>query len=207
MAAIIIDLENLYQRQFGGKPVVPEEQAAPPATIVNLPGNNPEAFTKVGSSLYDRYRDQDVWLPVRFTGLNVDVFGASSLLLPHSVIKISGKKNIVKTALAERQGAVKELFSIDDYDIQVKGFLIGYDKSGKYPMWPDAEIRILKKLWELNEAVELDNALTNEFLSPESRNRVVIEGLDLPFVEGGRKHVRPFSFNIVSDTIFELELV
>lgn len=187
MSFLVYDLQDLYKQTFGGRPYV-------------INGANQDVSQVSGSALTADHLGKEIWLPVKFVNLNADAFGASELLLPYSVIKISGKKTIVKTSLPERKGTVKELFNIDDYAISIKGFLI--DDTNR--IWPETELNILKKLWELNEAVQLDNALTNVFLDKDTR--VVIEKLDLPEVEGGRKHIRPFSLTIESDSVFTLEL-
>jgi hypothetical protein len=204
MSSIVFDLQNLYQRQFGSKPVVPKDDfAIAKQEPYKINGSNSNNISTTGSNLIEKYRGIDIWLPVNLYGLDPTVFGASKILMPYVTIRISGKKHFIKTPMAERQGTVKEQYSIEDYDIDIKGFLIGYDSTGRYPIWPDKEIKILSKLWKLNEAIELDNAITNEFV--DSDQKVVIEDFDLPPVEGGRTHIKPFTLKIASDSIFDLE--
>jgi len=93
------------------------------------------------------------------------------------------------------------LYSTDDYSISLKGFFI----DDKNRIWPEEELTAFKRLFELQTAVVLENALTNVFL--EKGQKVVIESFELPEVEGGRKHVRPFSIELESDSIFTLEVV
>lgn len=151
-----------------------------------------------GSTLSTSYAGVEIWLPTWFRGLPQDIRGGV-LFMPYTVVRITGKKTIVKTALAERKGTVKELYSLDDYKITIKGFLIDH----RNRQWPSAELNDLKKLYELNQSVILDNALTNIFLERDSK--VVIEDIDFPEVEGGRKHVRPFVMQMESDSVFTLE--
>lgn len=202
MSTIAFDLEQLYQRTFGGRPYkVPSEQITHPQEAgYVITGTNNAVSQLSGSALIENYLGKEIWLPTRFLGLNINSFQRSELFLPYTVIRISGKKTIVKTPMAERQGTVKELYSTDDYAISIKGFLI--DDTNR--LWPDQELNALKYLWEIQQAVYLDNALTNIFLNKDQR--VVIESFDLPEVEGGRKHVRPFSLQLESDSIFTLEL-
>jgi hypothetical protein len=199
MSLFIVDIKNLYRQTFGSKPHVPdaEDRAEEQGFVINGSADNVSQIS--GSALKTEYLGKEIWLPIKFVNLDASVFGVTELLLPYSVIRISGKKTIVKTPLAERKGTVKELYSIDDYSINIKGFVIDEGR-----VWPEKELIILKKLYELNEAIELDNALTNIFLDEDQR--VTIEGLELPEVEGGRKHIRPFSFSIESDSVFTLEL-
>lgn len=187
MSAIFHDIKRLYEYQFGSRPYIVQESAP------NLSEYSGSALTAQDAL------GKEIWLPIKFTNLDESKFGTSELLLPYSVIKMSSKKTIVKTALSERQGTVKELYNIDDWQISIKGFVIAQNR-----VWPEAELVQLKKLNELTEAVELDNALSNIFL--DKGTRVVIEDLELPEVQGGRKHIRPFSFKIESDSVFTLEL-
>lgn len=186
MSAIVYDLNQLYRQTFGSKPFV-------------IQGFNEQVTQIKGSPLVADFLGKEIWLPVRFVNLDSAVFGQSELLLPHTVIDIDLRKTIVKTSLAERRGTVKELYSIDDYVITLKGFLIDEDR-----VWPEQEIELLNKLWNLNEAIEFDNALTNAFL--ESDTRVVIEELKFPAVENGMKHIRPFSMKLESDSVFTLDV-
>lgn len=188
MSFVIKDLQRLYEYQFGGRPYVVQESAP-----------NVSEFSGSSLTAQDAF-GKEVWLPIKFINLDSEKFnGATELMLPYSVIKMSSKKTIVKTALSERQGTVKELFNIDDWQITVKGFVIAQNR-----VWPEEELIMLRTLNALTEAVELDNALSNIFL--DKGTRVVIEDLELPEVQGGRKHIRPFSFKIESDSIFTLEL-
>jgi hypothetical protein len=193
MSLISYDLEKLYAYTFGGRPY----QVNP--SNPNVPVNDQLRSNK--GLLQDKYLNHEIWLPVTFTELDKTLFETGKFLLPYTVISISGKKTIVKTPLAERKGTVKELYNVDDYDISLKGFLIDEDKR----LWPESQIESLKEIFEKQLAVGLDNALTNIFLGDQGQ-RVVIESLDFPPVEGGRKHIRPFSMKIESDSVFTLEL-
>lgn len=205
MGQITFDLEQLYQRTFGTKPVISTDQLkSSDQSPFRIEGSNPGNISSTGSALTAQYRGQEIWLPVKFFGLDASKFGKSELLLPYAVIKLSTKKHIIETPMAERQGSVKELYSIEDVQISLKGFLIGYDKSGKYPIWPEEELKMLKNLYSMNEALQLDNALSNDWIGADQR--VVIKDLEFPEVQGGRKHARPFSMSLVSDSIFTLEL-
>lgn len=203
MSTIAVDLQNLYSRQFGSKPIVPSEVN----NISELPkfvieGSSNYSSTTQGSNLIADYMGQEVWLPVVFRGLDYNKFGVSEILLPYTVVKISGKKTFIKTPLSERGGTVKELYSIDDYDISIRGFLIDKNR-----VFPEKELKVLQQLYALNESIELDNALTNVFTEAmNNKAKVVIEAFDLPEVEGGRKHVRPFAMRLSSDSIFTLEV-
>jgi hypothetical protein len=189
MSALTFDLDQLYESIFGTKPY-----------RINGSGTGNKFTQGSGSALMETYLNKEIWLPTRFAELNSKDPEASEFFLPYSVIKISGKKTIVKTAMAERQGTVKELYSTDDYSISLKGFFI----DDKNRIWPEEDLKAFKRLFELQTAVVLENALTNVFLGNDQK--VVIESFELPEVEGGRKHVRPFNIQLESDSIFTLEV-
>lgn len=205
--ALIIDIVELFQKTFGRKPYVVPGLSNTTDSGTQYRVDSPAAlkaeqeFTAKGSLIAEQYRGIEVLLPIRF-------YDGPALLqyLPYCVLRIGGKKTIIETPLSERIGSVKEQFNIDDYEIDVKGFLISEDRT-----FPESDIVTLKKLFETQKAVTIENALTNIFLSnpllnTDEQKRVVIYNFDLPEVQGGRVHVRPFTMSLKSDTVFTLEL-
>lgn len=204
--AQVIDLGQLFQKQFGTKPYVvgSDGQITDNTEGFKINGTaSPAAekeFTAKGSLIKETLGGINILLPVRF-------YDGSALLmhLPFVTVSIRFKKTIISTPMVERRGSVKEQFSTDDYAMTIKGFLIADDKK-----FPEAEIKAMKDLCERQSALTVDNALFNIFLTdPELRSdeqrRVVILDCDWPEVTGGR-HVRPFVMQLVSDTVFTLEL-
>ena len=194
------NIEQLFKTYFGSKPYkVPG--LSPVAAVQGYePITKNNQVTQVtGSTLLTQYLGAEIWLPVWFRGLPEYIGDGGVLFLPYTVVKISGKKTIISTPLAERRGSVHEQYNIDDYDISIKGFLIDQKR-----VWPEEEIKDLKLLYEDSLAVILDNALTNAFL--DQGDKVIIKSFELPEVEGGRKHVRPFSMQLESDSVFTLEV-
>lgn len=204
-AANIIDLGELYRKTFGNKPYVVTE--APQVNENGQPYNiaaqqaAEQQFTAQGSLIAEKVLGVDVWLPVRF-------YDGPQLVMhmPYSVVRISQRINRIKTALPERIGTVKEQYTVDDFDISIRGFLINSSRQ-----FPETELLQFKTLIEYKDALRLDCALTNIFLTnaalqEDEQRRVVIDDWELPEVEGGRKHVRPFSLKLSSDAVFTLEL-
>lgn len=202
----IIDISRLFQRTFGNRPYVIGSDGQithDPGPGYRIPAAGSVAeqqFTATGSLLREEYLGRSILLPVSF-------YDESGLLLklPYSVVSVSSQKTLIQTPLAQRRGTVKELYAIDDYVINIKGFVISEDRR-----FPEAELQQLRSLYEMNKAVMIENALTNIFLTdadlPESNRRVAIKNLDLPEVMGGREHARPFSMQVLSDTVFVLEV-
>jgi hypothetical protein len=206
--ADIIDLGQLFQRTFGNKPYainrggeLTQATEGEPYRVEAARVKAEQEFTAKGSLIKEQLNGVNIMLPVRF-------FDGPALLmfLPYVVISMRYKNVIIKTALAERKGTVKEQFNIDDYAFTIKGFLI--DTEGR--KFPEAQLEQLREMAEKKTAIQIDNALTNIFLSdnqlqPDEQRRVVIEDFELHDVQGGREHVRPFTMQLISDSIFTLE--
>lgn len=137
------------------------------------------------------------FLPVKLGGIQ----------LPYPIIRISGRKMIVDTPLVARRGSVKELISLEDYQISIMGLIIG---SGKTPadVWPEAGIKELRDLYERNESLSLENALTDIFLiRPETggKDKVVIVGMDIPPIRGSETVVG-YRIDLIADQEFVLDI-
>lgn len=114
--------------------------------------------------------------------------------IPNAIISITGKKNIVETAMVGRKGSVKELISIDDYEISIEGVAVAED-------FPEAALAELNELYNINAAVSLKCALTDMFL--EEDDRVVIKDLSLSDMKG-QESFQVFKMELVTDRSFEL---
>ncbi len=118
--------------------------------------------------------------------------------LGYPIIRVQGQKHIVQTQLTERKGSVIEIINQDSYKIYVRGFLI--DHSGKFP---EEQVFNLKELYEQNKSQPIVSALTDLFLTKD--DRVVIADINFPEVTG-IENIKPYELNLVSDSIFELEI-
>jgi Domain of unknown function (DUF6046) len=153
---------------------------------------------------------REVFLPVTFsypsqtgsgTGLVTYDGPMQDWVLNCCVVSVSGRKTIVETPLTERRGTVKELVSIEDHQIRIKGFLIGAGND-----FPEQDVSRLRDLYESNIPVSMKCALTDIFLLRPDRSgsdNVVIRELNFPAVTGVR-NVRPFELLCVSDEPFSL---
>nr|WP_129732862.1 DUF6046 domain-containing protein [Parabacteroides goldsteinii] len=116
--------------------------------------------------------------------------------IPNAVISIRGKKSIVETAMVGRKGTVKELISVDDYEIRIAGVCLDVD-------FPDQQIGALNELYNINESVTLKCALTDIFLDEE--DKVVIKSIDFAEMKGCET-AQVFTMELVTDRSFELIL-
>jgi hypothetical protein len=153
---------------------------------------------------------REVFLPVTISYPSQSGSGAGLItydgpmqdwVLSYCVVSVSGRKTIVETPLTGRRGTVKELISTEDFQIRIKGFLMG--SGGDFP---EQDITRLRNLYETNIPVSLKCALTDVFLLRPDRSgsdNIVIRELNFPAVTGVRS-VRPFELLCVSDEPFSL---
>lgn len=183
MAHITTDLAELYRTYF---------QQPYCVTADNIPVA--DFVTKFEQPLVKPMPEGvEVFLPVSLTGSGhkVDIDCAT--------IRATSRKTIVRTAVAERLGTVKELYRTGDWEFTIKGVLIAANG-----LFPDEEIYALRQMYEIAAPVELDNALSDLFL--DKSNNVCITSLEFPEVEGRNNRHRPFTLTCESDYITDLRL-
>lgn len=118
--------------------------------------------------------------------------------IPCALISFTGRKNIIETPLVGRQGSVKELISLEDYQISITGAVFGENQ-----VWPEEQLDAINELYNINEAIELKCALTDVFLS--ENDKIVIQELSLP-PAGQTEHVQIVEIKCVTDRAFELTM-
>lgn len=204
------DVVNLYQRTFGNRPYFVGDESnnsnglSPKYSILqNLPTQDGITGTPLDAT--DGF-GVDIWLPIWLNSLPQNIGDNGKLFLPYATVSVKGSSSIIKTPLMEQRGSVKELYSIDDYKITIKGFFI--DKQTRN--YPVDQIADLKTIHELGTSFIIENALTDIFLSginigAEEQQRVVITGFDLLEKTGGKKSMQPFVMTLESDSVFTLE--
>jgi hypothetical protein len=134
---------------------------------------------------------QSIFMPIRLGGV----------LLPNEpTIRITGQKTIVETALAgsTRRGTVKELISVDDYQVLIRGIAINYSSKLIYP---EDQVKALHDLYLKNESLLIECALTNLL----GIYRLVIKSVDFPEMVGVQ-HAQAYEFTCISDEDFDLEI-
>lgn len=152
---------------------------------LNMDYYQPKTYSDLGSIL--RKKDAHgrwYFMPVILNGIEI----------PHAVISVIGKKTIIETPMVGRKGTVKELISLDDYEINIAGVCLDSD-------WPEEQIQQLRDLFNINESIPLECALTDIFL--EEEDLVVIKNIDFPAMKGFET-VQVFTMNLVTDRSFEL---
>jgi hypothetical protein len=114
------------------------------------------------------------------------------------VISISGKNNIVRRSILKgtdeiiRRGTVKELWSQDDYEVNIAGVFMG---DGELP---ETYLRKLRDFCEAGQIVEVESVLFSIF----GITRLAIEDYALPFTKGVEN--QQYTIKGYSDDLFEL---
>lgn len=126
------------------------------------------------------------------TGLVTD----SDLTLITALISINKTKNIVLTKIQGRNGTVKEYVSDDDYQISIKGVIVG-KYSNKRPV---DEIKKLEDYCNFNGEIDI----VCSFLNDLGVNTVVITGHSKAQREGTR-NVVDFEIQCLQETPFEIK--
>lgn len=175
-----VDLRNLYNTYFQKSYYLEPRVETTGMTCYGLP-------------VKEQVLGREVFLPVTFK------FAGRELTIACATIRVTGKKNVVKTIVAERKGTVKEQFSVGDYEFTIKGVLIGDGDS-----LPDVKMIFLKEMFESTKPVELHNAIADFFL--DKSLYVLIESIEFPEVEGKTLRHRPFSVICESDYVDSLKV-
>jgi hypothetical protein len=172
--ALNIDIASTFASTFGYTPET--------LTILKQPDVNKRGTSYYGNEAYSK----SYFMSVTLGGLD----------LYNPVISISNKKTIVQTTLVNRSGTVKEMISKEDYKINIKGIIIRQDNA-----YPDDEISDLMELYNRNEALTINCALTS--LLFDEGEKVIITDLSFP-PSPGTQNVQAYDMNLISDLKFIL---
>ncbi|MDV3980944.1 hypothetical protein CMT48_07690 [Elizabethkingia anophelis] len=202
----IFDLKDLYKTYFGSSPYyITSTGKSEPIVSGLIPKNeNPKGkihlskthqpFNKIGEY------GQDIWFPVEFRGSRINKENKIedfSVSINACTTKVSLSKTVIKTALVERKGTVKEVFNVGDTNFIIKGFLIGKNRTV-----PDTDMELLKELLESKRMVTMHGGYHEIFLHDYCK--IAITSLEFPEVQGGNYWVRPFILECESDYIKDL---
>lgn len=184
------NLQDVFNKAFGYQP--PDNfkiDAQAPAKAVN---------GSLGSPYYaNDLLGREMFMPVTFYP-GATLFGAIELLIPFAVVSISCRKIIVSTPMPERGGSVKELITVDDYAINIKGIVVNDDNG-----FPEEQVKGLQAIFQLKYSMTMRSVLTDIFLNGAYNQRVVIKEMKWPAV-AGVENARPFEMDCESDSIFDL---
>ncbi len=219
MAEIAFDLAGLFEQSFGYKTQAFEPEFTPVAGDSAVVRNGTNTRTQQGATGSPYYgsdaNGREYYMPVTLTYAddvtNTTATGAAvtntvlfDLQLQYPVVSVTSRKTIIETPLTERRGTVKELINIQDYEIVIRGFIIGQSHE-----FPEDRVAKLRNVYEKNVALSIKCPLTDIFLLRPDRSgsdQVVITQLIFPAVTGV-KNVRPYELHLVSDEPFNLTTI
>lgn len=196
------NIGDVFEQTFGVRP--PTNYKVEPRVVHPVPeSGSPYKIdpapveilsTNTGAILYknDAF-NREYYLPIWLGGM----------YLPFPVISIDMAKTIVETPMVERKGSVKEIINTEDILINIRGIILRPDNN-----FPEEDLQKLNDLFIRNESLEIRNALTDIFLydgDEKATDKVVIKKLSFPEVIG-RKGLRAYQMQLVSDLIFTLEV-
>jgi hypothetical protein len=187
----VFDIAAIFKQLYGYKPAhIPDLPPAPAEPSFSI---SPRTDTNIyGNALYG---GQDTIGREVFCPLTIMV-GQIEYFFPYTVIGFEREKTIKETEMTEAGGAAKQIISMKDWSISVKGFVIGYQEQ-----LPGDELQALKYVFESKEEVRLKSAYSDLFLS--ANDRVLIYKLSIP--EKPRViGVRDFAMEMKSDSILTL---
>ncbi len=204
MAELFFSLPDLFEKTFGYKTNAFDPQFEGVASRKN--GGRLTQGAQ-GSPYYaNDALGREYFMPVTLVYPDTGNNGQQQFDLPYPVVAIQSRKTVVETPLTERRGTVKELINCTDYEITIKGFMIGIGINGDFP---ENQVMQLREVYEQNLALSIQCPLTDIFLLRPDRkgsDQVVLMELDFPPLPG-IKNVRPYRLRLVSDEAFSLEEV
>ncbi len=118
-------------------------------------------------------------------------FGNKSALLTTVLMTVSQQRNIVTTVIQGRNGSIKEFINEGDYQISLKGAIVGIDAYS----YPTVEMRDLLELLQVQSALDV----VSDFLRLFDVNNLVVTDYNFPQQEG-YQNVQLFEINCISDT-------
>jgi hypothetical protein len=119
------------------------------------------------------------------------------------VISVTCKNNIIRRDALKvdvntiRRGSIKEIWSQDDYEVNIAGILKSKDGEGL----PESDLRRLRDFCEAREVVEVESVLFSIF----GITRLAIADYSLPFTRGIEN--QQFAIKAYSDELFDLILI
>ena len=116
------------------------------------------------------------------------------------VVSVAGKNIIVRRNVLKqnnddntRRGSIKEVWSQDDYEVNIAGVLMG--ENGELP---ENDLRKLRRYCEARKVIEVESDLFCLF----NINRLAIESFELPFTKGVENQM--YTIKAYSDDVFDL---
>jgi hypothetical protein len=109
--------------------------------------------------------------------------GSKSYTLPNApLVRVEGRKNIVRSKVAGRDFTVKELVSVEDWTVQIRGVAFNEEitsKAGRQG-YPFATLEAMVELFRIGEALRVESRILESY----GIGQVVIERFAVPATPG-----------------------
>lgn len=195
MASLIQVVLNSFGLN-GVQPIKYDTSGAKPLTAYS--GSFAEQTEIVGESQNSDGTDAQVtsWLgtPV-WADVRLFPQGREDLILETVLCTISQRKNIVTTTIPGRKGTIKEYVSLGDYELNIKGAIVGKDRG----VFPTQVVRDLLSVLIEDQAIKI----VSDFLRIFDIYNIVVMDYSFPQQEGFQ-NMQLFEFNALSDNPVEL---
>lgn len=126
-----------------------------------------------------------------------DMYNPDSWTIPNEpLVGVTGKNTIIRTPILKNRelGTMKELWSADDWSIEIKGILYTEDPT----KLPEAEINRMRWFFEIRRAIEVKSP----FLALYGIKYMCIEDIEFPPTPG--YNYQAYSIKAYSDKPFKL---
>lgn len=194
---MILDLQSIYNTYFQKPYTISSASEGTPLPVFSaIASKVDDSVTKLGTKVkvVSELLGREVFLPV-----TLKISDDKKMTIDCCTIRATSQKTIIRTAVSEREGTVKEQFNIGDWVFDIKGVLIGKDNR-----LPDDQIDLLNKIYKSSQPVEIENALADLLLGPSVR--VVVNEPEIVGPNGSSmKHI-PFTLKVESDFVDTLTL-
>jgi hypothetical protein len=189
-----LDLRDIFQKAFGA---IPYNRIDTTRKVTEA-----QPYSGIESTGFESTQMSKLLGTPLFMPCTLDNFQ-----LPNEpVIEINGGQTIIKTPIdsstdpqKRRFGTFKEMFSLDDYKIIIRGVAVLEDGTDEYP---EEQIKQIRYLCEKASNIAIACTLTTIFGIP----KIVIESCSFPGVEGAPGY-QPYQLNCLSDFDFDIESV
>lgn len=114
------------------------------------------------------------------------------------IVEIRGSKHIVKTKIDGQDGEFKQLWSMDDYQVIIRGIAVDDTTEENYP---ENIVRQLRKVFELRNHLEVVGPIFTLF----NIKYISFESFEL-VPQPGEQSMVPYQFSALSDKEYKLQL-
>lgn len=193
----MFNIQQLLQQAFG---IQPQVLLAIPESVPTLPGSF-TVQTMSYTNEYDTTLAGTPWIDAMNMARSVDwkdqVFGGMQLP-PTTMVDATRKRTIVETAIAGRDGTVKELISAQDWQLHFRGLLI--NEKSLDP--PHAAIHEMKEMSLFQGAISVEGGIFRAL----GIDAIVVTDLAIRPISGTPNAVA-FEFSATSDNTDEFAII